>query len=860
MKAIRLVPLAGLLLLILLGQGAVQADGPFTPTYSATIDEDDDTLSPPVDDICIPGLPCKTETLVTIPNDVPKQPLALVQTIYPAAFNIANSSTVTNGAGVGKITFSVVAHSQGLTPGCVQTVGGTLDLADAAMPAEGIPPNPAQYGLALFPNWYAGPATGGQFGLAYTYWAPQLDAAVNFVNVKHPGSTLVARYNGVVGALNIPVNVLVWKLNAAHPLAPNGWLSVGVTGGPDSDADGLYANFVDQDNDNDTVPNAVDNCDLKANADQANADGDSVGDVCDPHPATPVATDPESYNCTPYMSRTLFLGETEDNPSTVPVEPNNEYLRSCEVFGTHTAAGVLMREDVGETVYKFDTFQCIITTGDDDGDTVPNPYDNCPLVPNADQTDTDGDGAGDACDADPLDRFVCQDVDTDTCDDCSVLGQANPAQDGTDTDSDGACNAGDTDDDNDGLSDEDETTVHATDPLDADTDDDGLNDGFEVSIGTSSLLPDTDGDGFSDRVELNLGSDPLLNSSRPEHNSVADTCTDTVDNDFDTLVDAADPGCTGGPPPPDVTINTGFGGSMPDGTAAAIRGWPITVTKMVTAVSVQITVAQIDGVPPIVEGLMTDTSGGAGTAWDFTYTPPYQWPPRSMTSVTMCLDTDGDGEHDDGCQAAGIFLVDPSGVVFDADTGTPIAGATVTLKRLNPPQSTYVEMSPTLHAGMFEPEVNPQTTGSDGRYAWNVVAGEYLVEVEIAGCSPATSEAVTVPPPVTDLDVGLTCLDTDGDGVRDYTDNCPTVANPEQTDSDGDGIGDACEATPTPTPTATPPPAVGGIIDLERAASAPASAGQPDSPALPYAALAGAAAAAFAVLGGAWYARRRRAR
>jgi hypothetical protein len=35
--------------------------------------------------------------------------------------------------------------------------------------------------------------------------------------------------------------------------------------------------------------------------------------------------------------------------------------------------------------------------------------------------------------------------------------------------------------------------------------------------------------------------------------------------------------------------------------------------------------------------------------------------------------------------------------------------------------------------------------------------------------------------------------DTDGDGIADVMDNCPTVANPDQTDSDGDGIGDACE-------------------------------------------------------------------
>jgi RHS repeat-associated protein len=36
-------------------------------------------------------------------------------------------------------------------------------------------------------------------------------------------------------------------------------------------------------------------------------------------------------------------------------------------------------------------------------------------------------------------------------------------------------------------------------------------------------------------------------------------------------------------------------------------------------------------------------------------------------------------------------------------------------------------------------------------------------------------------------------IDTDGDGVPDDRDNCPTVRNPNQTDTDGDGVGDACE-------------------------------------------------------------------
>ena len=42
-------------------------------------DEDDDTQNPPVDDKCIVGQTCKSMTSVTIPADIPKQPLALIQ-------------------------------------------------------------------------------------------------------------------------------------------------------------------------------------------------------------------------------------------------------------------------------------------------------------------------------------------------------------------------------------------------------------------------------------------------------------------------------------------------------------------------------------------------------------------------------------------------------------------------------------------------------------------------------------------------------------------------------------------------------------------------------------------------------------
>jgi hypothetical protein len=57
-------------------------------------------------------------------------------------------------------------------------------------------------------------------------------------------------------------------------------------------------------------------------------------------------------------------------------------------------------------------------------------------------------------------------------------------------------------------------------------------------------------------------------------------------------------------------------------------------------------------------------------------------------------------------------------------------------------------------------------------------------------------------------------VDTDGDSVIDDDDNCPDVANADQSDADGDGLGDACDALSCPAVPETGCRAAGGKAKL----------------------------------------------
>ena len=147
---------------------------------------------------------------------------------------------------------------------------------------------------------------------------------------------------------------------------------------PDTDNDGLF-DCKDPDIDNDTVLNAADNCPFVPNTNQADVDGNGIGNACQD-------TDLDGV-----------LDINDNCPVTVNANQSNI---DGDAFGD-------------------------VCDADMDNDTVANASDNCPTTANTDQADLDHDGTGDVCDPD-----MDNDGVPNGSDNCPVVVNAEPAQHG----------------------------------------------------------------------------------------------------------------------------------------------------------------------------------------------------------------------------------------------------------------------------------------------------------------------------------------------------------------------------------------------------------------------------------------------
>jgi len=110
----------------------------------------------------------------------------------------------------------------------------------------------------------------------------------------------------------------------------------------------------------------------------------------------------------------------------------------------------------------------------------------------------------------------------------------------------------------------------------------------------------------------------------------------------------------------------------------------------------------------------------------------------------------------------GSGYVDPSGTVQDTN-GNPVAGATVTVLRSDTAAGPFVAV-PSGNAEI-EPPTNPETSDSNGQFAWDVLSGYYEIQATKSGCAnPGNSSqsivstgVLQVPPPRLGLQLTLDC-------------------------------------------------------------------------------------------------------
>ena len=277
----------------------------------------------------------------------------------------------------------------------------------------------------------------------------------------------------------------------------------------DNDLDDM-PDHLDDDDDNDGVDDVDDNCPLISNTNQTNTDaqfsnGDEFGDVCDDDDDNDgIDDDVEDANSNGVV----------DADETNPLLPDTDGDGYAD--GPNAHDGLVGANDNCPADPNAD--QLNTDGANDGGDACDDDDDNDGLTDV--QEDANSNGVVDVDETDPKKPDTDNDGAQDNVDNCPVV--SNPLQ----TDTDAILSTAD------GLGDE----------CDDDDDNDGINDGVEDQGGvTNSKLIDTDSDGYSDGPLVASGlsgaNDNCPAISNPaqvdtDGDLIGDECDDNDDNDF----------------------------------------------------------------------------------------------------------------------------------------------------------------------------------------------------------------------------------------------------------------------------------------------------------------------------------------